>query len=169
MTWDMLKATGKLFVDLVSGEVVDPLKQVAEELAEPHVNRKIAERLKPNLSPKLPEDQMWSKLRLKMSEEQVGELLGLPDAIIEVKLSAKNTADKVCTKGFPVDTSWSYHCKGFFVNRLDGMVYFNNQRVTFFQVYYKRGKRWYAREVPPTMWLRERKKECDSDELGTIL
>jgi len=93
MAWEMLKATGKLFYDLVSGEVVDPLKQVAEELADPYVNRKIAERLKPNLSRKPPEDQMWSKLRLKMSEEQVGELLGLPDSIYESKMSAKESAD----------------------------------------------------------------------------
>lgn len=169
MAWEMLKATGKLFYELVCIEVVDPLKDFAGELAEPHVDRKIAERLKPNLSPKLPEDQMWSKLRLKMSEEQVGELLGLPDAINEHKITAKDAASMGYPKGVSWDTCWFYSSKSLFEYRLDGKVWFKNQRVTYFQVYYKRGKRWYAREVPPTIWLRERKKECDSDELGTIL
>lgn len=164
MAWELLKATGKLFVDLVSGEVVDPLKQVAEELADPYVNMKIAQRLKPDLSTILPENQKWYKMRLGVSEEQAGKFLGLPDAINNV---SKMTAKETPSIGW--DEIWFYHSKRLFEYRLDGQVRFKNQRVTYFRQYYERGKRWYAREAPPSDWIKARQKEGDSDELGTIL
>lgn len=164
MTWDLLKATGKLFVDLARIEVGDPLKQLAEELTQPYTDRQIAQRLKPDLSTILPENQEWYKMRLGVSEEQVGKFLGLPDAINNV---SEMTAKENPSIGF--DEIWSYRSKSLFEYRLGGMVWFKNQRVTYFQVYYDRGKRRYAREVPPSDWIKARQSEGYSDELGTIL
>ena len=169
MAWEMLKATGKLFYELFDCEVIDPLKQLAAEVAEPHVSRKIAERLKPNLNPKIPEDQKWYKVRLGVSEEQVGKFLGLPDAINGFKVTVKQASLMNYPTGVSWDERWSYHSKRLFEYRLDGEVCFKNQRVTYYRLYSKRGKEWYAEEAPPGYWIKERKKECDSDELGTIL
>lgn len=134
--------------------LLDPLKQVAEEGAAPYVGRKIAERLKPNLSRKPPEDQRWDKLRLSMSDEQVGKFLGLPDGISEV---SKMTAEENSSIGF--DEIWVYYSKSLFEYRFGGVVRFKNQRVTYFQMYYDGSKRRYAREVPPSDWINARQSE----------
>ena len=133
--------------------------QIPKTVLELHVEKKVAERLKPNLSRKSPEDQRWDKIRLGMSEEQVGRLLGLPEAI----KSYKTQVGKVD------ETVWGYD-RGYILQPLQGSVQFKNQRVTYFRVFHrKKGGRWIAGEAPPTAWLKERQKECRSGEPGTIL
>lgn len=153
MAWDMLKATGKLVKDLVSIEV----ESVVEFISYTHTNRKIAESLKPHLRRIEPEDQGWYKMRLVLSEEQVGKLLGLPDEIDDCEIRVRE------------DEKWWYIRKSLFEYRLEGIVLFGNKKVTYFRVYYKKGKRWQAAEAPPNDWLKARQEEVDSGEHGTIL
>jgi len=67
-TKDLLKGTGKLIV----GEAAEIANMftlgIPKTILEQHVEKKVAERLKPNLSRKSPEKQMWGKIRLGMSE-----------------------------------------------------------------------------------------------------
>lgn len=169
MAWDMLKATGKLVKDLVSIEV----ESVVDLISRTHTDRKIAERLKPHLRRIEPESQSWYKMKIGLSEEQVGKLLGLPDIIDN---ETKRTAEDVAAIGNPGgvygvcwDESWWYSSKSVFEYCLDGIVRFENQRVTYFRVYYKKGKRWQAAEAPPNDWIKARQEEINSGELGTIL
>lgn len=158
-TKDLLKSTGKLIV----GEAAEIANMftlgIPKTILEQHVEKKVAERLKPNLSRKSPVNQMWGKIRLGMSEEQVGRLLGLPEAIE----SYKTQVGKVDS------TVWNYD-RGYILQPLQGSVQFKNQRVTYFRVFHrKKGGHWIAGEAPPTAWLKERQKECRSGEPGTIL
>ena len=158
-TKNFLKPLGELIVSEAADIINMFTLGIPKTILEQHVEKKVAETLKPNLSRKSPESQRWDKIRLGMSEEQVGRLLGLPEAI----KSYKTQVGKVD------ETVWNYD-RGYILQPLQGSVCFKNQRVTYFRVFHSRkGGHWIAGEAPPTEWLKERQKECRSGEAGTIL
>lgn len=169
MAWEMLKATGKLVKNLISLEVENVITEISYmDSIQRRTNRKVAESLKPHLRKIEPEHQSWYRMRLGMSEEQVGKFLGLPDAI---NIPDSVTTDPVIRKhcGPCWDEAWHYSSKSLFEYNLDGVVRFEKKKVTYFRLYHKKGKRWQAREVPPIDWLKAKQEEVDSGELGTIL
>ena len=52
-----------------------------EAFVDPYVEKKVAERLKPDLNRIPPERRYWKGLKIGMSEKEVGRLLGVPDYI----------------------------------------------------------------------------------------
>jgi hypothetical protein len=80
-TKELLKNFGKL----IGSEMADLgnlfTLGIPKTLLEQHTERKIAERLKPNLRKRPPEQQQWDRVKLGMSEKEVGGLLGLPSQI----------------------------------------------------------------------------------------
>lgn len=165
----MLKETGKLFKNLISMEVENVVEEISYmDCFQRRTNRKVAESLKPHLRRIKPEDQSWYKMRLGLSEEQVGKFLGLPDTInIPDSVTTDPEIRKYC--GPCWDEAWHYSSKSLFEYDLNGVVRFEKKKVTYFQLYYKKGKRWQAREAPPSDWLKARQEDVDSGEPGTIL
>ena len=143
-----------LFKDLLADCFNGLTLQIPKTIVELHVEKKIAERLLPNLSIKAPEDQRWDKIKLGMSEEQVGQLLGLPDGIAERYWGV-----------------WGYSRRKILTGeKLDGSVAFKEEGVSSFHLFYKkRDGSWVAGEAPPTAWLQQRQIECRNGEPGTIL
>ncbi len=145
MAWEMLKA----FVDLVSGEV----EGVLGPIIEPHVEKKVAQKLKPHLRKKPLEMQYWDELKLGMYEKQVGDCLGLPDKI-----------------EFDKKTEYWYYWrrKTFSSEHFDCSIRFKNQRVVYFKMTYANKDGCLRVENPPDGWLNAYKPYYKSDPKAVI-
>jgi len=149
MSWELLKITGKLLGHVAAdcaNSLTEPLR---EAIVDPYIERKVAEKLKPELSRKSSENQMWNKIQLGMSEEQVGELLGLPDRISpNVKTGYQIfVLDETFDESW--DTVWAYERNRIMSEHsLNGFLRFKNHCVVRFRVSHANKNGWLIIEEP---------------------
>jgi hypothetical protein len=130
-TKDVLKSTGKLVGGLLADLADMCTLGMAKILYEERIERIVAKRLKPDLTRKLPEQQQWDRVKLGMSEREVGYFLGLPNRIISCGRKS---------------TQWEYEYRKFdwfnagsFIS--DGVVVFRKNRVIAFHGLTRDGRR----------------------------
>ncbi len=147
-------------------------KRVDRNIAAKKQALNVAESLKPHIAQFgiiEPEDQSWYRMKVGLLEGRAGKFLGVPDTIDN---QSKVTAEDVSSMGDPGgvcwDESWFYSRKSRGYS-LDGVVRLKNKRVTYFRVYCKKGKRWQAKEEPPSNWIKSKREEIKNGSPGTIL
>lgn len=128
-TKGLLKSTGKLLGSLASELFNGITLQIPKTILEQHVEKKVAERLKPELKRIPPQSQQWKLLKIGMSEKEVGHLLGVPDYIAEE---------------FDYDTGqiegirWEYN-PPFYRSGQSGLVVFSDRKLIRFRCQTKNG------------------------------
>jgi hypothetical protein len=130
LTKDALKAMGSIIMR-TTGHCLADLADICtlgipKTLYEERVERIVAQRMKPDLTRIPPEQQQWDRVKLGMSEKEVGNLLGLPNRIYARR--------------------WEYEYRkfdwfnaGHFIS--DGVVVFRKNKVIAFRGLMKDGRR----------------------------
>ena len=131
LTKDALKAMGSIIVGKAGHCLADLADMctlcIPKTLYEVRRERIVAQRMKPDLTRILPEQQQWDRVKLGMSEKEVGNLLGLPNRIL-------------------YERRWEYEYRKFdwfnagtFISA--GVVVFRKNRVIAFRGLMKDGRR----------------------------
>ena len=149
MSWDMLKATGKLLGFLAA----DCAKNILGPIVEPHVEKKVAQKLKPNLRKMPLEMQYRDGVKLGMSEKELGDHLGLPDTIEFDKKTEYWYYERRKTL-----SSEYFECR----------VRLMNQQVIYFRMTYADKNGCLRFENPPLVWLNSYKPHYKDDPKAVI-